>query len=165
MLYGALSHDCFHCVDYRSVNGPAEARAFITSVRGTVCGTRTETFELVLDKDEVENHGTWGRAEPLGGGFAGFGNETRSPSPGTSPAAEALRGRLARTAAAKRRAVLEAMTDRVQASVCLMIGVKAWQAGRADQARRALKACVGTGKPEAQQAAVLLREIARRTGR
>lgn len=171
MLYGALSHDCFHCVDYRYVHGPAEAREFITGVAGTVCAicsTRTETFEVLIDRQEYEDwredRGTWDKAVPPGTGFAGFAKATGSPVPGTSPAAEALRGELTRAAAAKRRAVLEKLTERVQADVCLAAGVKAWQAGQTDEARRALKVCARTGKPQAKRAAFLLGDIARKTG-
>jgi hypothetical protein len=52
------------------------------------------------------------------------------------------------------------MTDALQASTTLGVGVKAWQEGRLDDARRALTACAGTLSDEAPRAAVLLGDMA-----
>ncbi|WP_410575499.1 tetratricopeptide repeat protein [Amycolatopsis sp. cmx-4-61] len=167
MMVGAISVECFHCVDFRVVNSTKATGEYLKSVAGTICplcGTRTETFMLVVDSEDYrkigDGVGTWNRGEEPAAGFSGFTDRADSGPRGTSAAAERLRGQLREQADRRRKATCQAITDFAAAGVALSVGREAKAAGQLAEARRAFEACAGTGKPEAFAAGFHLGELA-----
>lgn len=170
MLFGAMSCECFHCVDVRNVNGSAQLEEYMEGLAGTICplcGTRTETFYLVTDADDMravrDGGGTWNKNAATTEGFSGFGTAAHAAS-GSSPAADKLRGGLSAEAQRRRKQMCQAVTDLQRAGLSLSVGVEAKKAGDTRKARHALEICVSTGEPESFRAAYHLGEMAERAG-
>lgn len=170
MFVGAISEDCFHCVEYREVPGRDQMSALLKGLSGTaclLCGVRTKTYKLLVDAADVARARAGGSvytAEPADG-FGRFNQRRGTGAGGSSKAAEQLRGQLSGRADSQRRAVLERMSERYRADFSLEGGREALAAGDKAKATKAFTICAGTGKPAAYRAAIQLGDLAAADGR
>lgn len=166
MLLGAMSCECFHCVDYRVVHSSNQTAEFLKSISGTVCplcGLRAEEFWLVADSADIkkvrDGTGTWNLADDPTGEFARFGVRSDSSPRGSSAAADRLRGQLSASTDRRRKEMCQTITDVSKANVAMIVGLKAREAGQLGKARKAFEVCAGTGKAESFQAAYHLGDL------
>lgn len=172
MLLGAMSFDCFHCVDYRAVNSSSEMSEYLGGILGMtcpLCGVRVKKFRFVTDTEDLkelrDGTGLWNKPAVPSPGFQRFRDVSHSPSDGFSVVAEKLRRELSAGHEKQRKAILWSVTEVVQADFALTVGLEARQAKDVAAAREAFHVCARTGKPVAARAAFFLGQLDEQEGK
>ncbi|EID52326.1 tetratricopeptide repeat protein [Saccharomonospora xinjiangensis] len=156
MIFGALSTNCFHCVDFDVLNGPTELAQFARGVSGMtcpLCGEKVEGYTLLADETDVPTlrEGTWNRGAAPAPGFERFFAEHDGAYRSVHDVTEALRGQVSRSHGMSRRDRCAALTRQFNEAIAVIAfdeGRRAHERGDHTLARRAFGIAAGSNDQE-----------------